>query len=161
MPIEFKCSHCLSTLRVADEHLGKHARCPNCQTLNRVQPEGPPPAVAETLPSHPTDLPFSEVDKNPFVSPHPHAPLGRTPGYGRPKPHRGAIVLTLGIMSLICCNPLLILGIMAWVMGRNDLIEMKQGVMDRSGEGMTRAGMILGIVMTVVGVLYIASVLFG
>ena len=36
MAIEFECSGCSSTLRVPDEHSGKHARCPKCSTVNTI-----------------------------------------------------------------------------------------------------------------------------
>src|SRR5438552_1150288 len=64
----------------------------------------------------------------------------------RPKyvaPHRGAAVLTLGILGLCVC---LVCGIIAWVMGNTDLRAMREGRMDRSGEGMTNAGRICGMV---------------
>ena len=64
-------------------------------------------------------------------------------GSGYTMPHRGAIVLTLGILGVLICG---ILGIPAWVMGSSDLNDMKAGRMDPSGYGMTQAGMILGIV---------------
>ncbi len=62
-------------------------------------------------------------------------------------PHRAGTVLTLGILSLVCLP--IIFGPLAWTMGNNDLKEMKAGRMDRSGEGMTRAGKICGIIATV------------
>jgi predicted Zn finger-like uncharacterized protein len=66
------------------------------------------------------------------------------------EPDRGATVLTLGIISLACltisCFPVgLLLGLIAWIMGQNDLRKMKRGDMDSNGEGMTRAGWICGI----------------
>src|SRR5262249_21175723 len=59
------------------------------------------------------------------------------------EPDRGATVLTLGIISLACltisCFPVgLLLGLIAWIMGQNDLRKMKRGDMDSNGEGMTR-----------------------
>ena len=51
---------------------------------------------------------------------------------------------------MVPCAPL---GIFAWVMGGNDLAEMRRGQMDRSGEGLTQAGRILGIVSTVLMIL--------
>lgn len=59
------------------------------------------------------------------------------------KPHRGPMLLTFGILGLLCC---LIFGILAWVMGQADLKEMAEGRMDPSGEGLTKAGKILGMV---------------
>jgi xanthosine utilization system XapX-like protein len=61
------------------------------------------------------------------------------------QPHRASVVLVLGILSLIACAPL---GIVAWVMGRNDLTAMRSGRMDRSGESLTGLGQILGIIGT-------------
>lgn len=62
------------------------------------------------------------------------------------KPHRGGAVLALGILGLIVC---LICGIIAWVMGNEDLKQMDAGLMDPSGRGLTQAGRILGIVSVV------------
>jgi hypothetical protein len=78
-------------------------------------------------------------------------------------PHRGPLVLVLGIISIVaapavmCCYflgpvvPLvgLGLGIPAWVLGRRDLERMKQGTMDPEGEGVTQGGMICGIIGTI------------
>jgi uncharacterized membrane protein YidH (DUF202 family) len=67
------------------------------------------------------------------------------------RPHRGVMILVLGILGLVLC---VICGIVAWVMGASDLKEMDAGRMDASGRGYTKAGMILGIVgvaLTVVG----------
>jgi len=60
-------------------------------------------------------------------------------------------VLVLGILSLVGCN-CFILGIIAWAMAVNDLRDMKAGVMDPSGEGMTTTGKVLGIVSVVLAV---------
>jgi hypothetical protein len=71
------------------------------------------------------------------------------------KPHRGTLILVLGILGIVLCGPL---GIAAWVMGNNDLKEMDAGLMDPSGRSNTNAGRICGIIATV---LLILSVLFG
>lgn len=67
---------------------------------------------------------------------------------GRPAllPHRGTLVLVFGILSLVLCQPL---GIAAWIMGNNDLRAMREGRMDPSGESVTNAGKICGIIGTV------------
>lgn len=62
------------------------------------------------------------------------------------KAHRGGAVLALGILGLVVC---FILGVIAWVMGNNDLREMDVGVMDPAGRSMTQAGRICGIVSVV------------
>ncbi len=67
------------------------------------------------------------------------------------RPHRGGTILTLGILGLLCCVPL---ALAAWLMGSSDLNEINAGRMDRAGYGTTQAGMICGIIGTVVGVLW-------
>jgi hypothetical protein len=58
-------------------------------------------------------------------------------------PHRGGTVLTLGILGLVIC---FVCGIIAVVMGGSDLRAMREGRMDPSGEGSTKAGYVCGIV---------------
>ena len=73
------------------------------------------------------------------------------PSYGTPagmQPHRGTVILVLGILSIVVC---FICGIVAWVMGNNDMRAINAGTMDPSGRGLTNAGRILGIVGTVLG----------
>ncbi len=63
------------------------------------------------------------------------------------------MILTFGILGLLCCG---LFGIAAAIMGTNDLKEMAAGRMDRSGEGLTRVGQILGFVaigLWIVGVI--------
>jgi len=73
-------------------------------------------------------------------------------GAGLPlKPHRGVAILVLGILGIVVC---FICGIIAWVMGNNDLREMAAGIMDPSGRGMTQAGKIcgmIGVILAIVG----------
>ena len=66
------------------------------------------------------------------------------------KPHRGVLILVLGIVSIVMgCG--FLTGIPAWVMGNNDLKEMDQGIMDPSGRGMTQGGRIIGMIVTILG----------
>ena len=62
------------------------------------------------------------------------------------KPHRGTLILVLGILGLVVCGPL---GIVAWVMGSGDLKEIDAGTMDPAGRGTTQAGKICGIIATI------------
>ena len=57
--------------------------------------------------------------------------------------HRGGVILALGILGLVCC---FICGIIAWIMGNNDLRDMDTGRRDSSGRGLTQAGKICGII---------------
>jgi len=66
------------------------------------------------------------------------------------KPHRGGMILAFGIIGLVCC---IIFAILAWVMGNGDLKEMAAGRMDRTGEGMTKAGKILGMIACILAII--------
>ena len=164
MPIEFKCKSCSTTLRVPEEHRGKQAKCPKCQTLNLVQadsfqaaPLGSGDMFAGAASPKETLSSGALPSTNPFqAGPSSSLPLGRAAGRAYQIAHRGPLVLTLGIVSLVC-NVLLIPGILAWVFGKSDLKQMQLGQMDPEGRGMTQAGMILGIISTaLVGLVLLA-----
>jgi len=53
------------------------------------------------------------------------------------KPHRGPVILAFGILGLVVCQ---LFGVAAWVMGDNDLKEMRRGYMDPSGRDLTQTG---------------------
>ena len=70
------------------------------------------------------------------------------------KPHRATLILVLGVLSLILCQPL---GVVAWLLGSADLKQMAAGAMDPSGKDLTNIGRILGIIATVLFVLAIVG----
>ncbi len=76
------------------------------------------------------------------------------------RPHRGTMILVLGILALVFdlgCGLGWILGIFSWVMGNTDLREMDAGRMDPSGRGLTQAGKICGMVsigLAIIGILF-------
>ena len=74
------------------------------------------------------------------------------------QPHRGTMVLILGILSLVCCG---LLGPVAWIMGNGDLKAMKEGRMDPAGQGTTQAGMVCGIIGTILVVIVIIMYAIG
>ena len=76
-----------------------------------------------------------------------HQPLGSTRGQRNLQPHRGSLVLTLGILGIVF-NVCGIPGILAWIFGSSDLKQIKAGTMDPEGEGLTKAGYICGIIGT-------------
>jgi len=63
------------------------------------------------------------------------------------KPHRGGVILTLGLVGLFVCGPLCLA---AWVMGSSDLREMDAGMMDPSGRSTTSSGRNVGMLGTIV-----------
>jgi len=72
----------------------------------------------------------------------PPSQFGTAPG--GLEPHRGTLILVLGILSLVLCS--FFTGIPAWIMGKGDLAKIKEGMMDPEGEGSTKAGMICCII---------------
>jgi hypothetical protein len=152
MPIEMPCSGCGQLLRVADEHAGKMASCPKCGRVTTV----PLPDVAGRAAAQQTAAsweplatanPFAgrpEQVTNPYAAPATAFPQQ----FGDLQPHRGGLILTLGILGILCCLPL---GIVAWVLGSQDLKSIRAGKMDPSGQGLTQAGMVVGIVATILG----------
>lgn len=68
-------------------------------------------------------------------------------------PHRGGLILGLGIASFFTCC--IFLGIASWVMGNEDVREMDAGRMDPEGRDLTQAGRIMGIVSVVIQAAFI------
>jgi hypothetical protein len=56
--------------------------------------------------------------------------------------HRGGTILAMGLLGLLCCA---FLAPLAVVLGALDLQAMSQGRMDSEGQGLTLAGLILGV----------------
>jgi len=66
------------------------------------------------------------------------------------KPHRGVLVLVLGIVSIVF--PLFgILGGITWYLANQDLPEIDAGLMDPTGRGMVVAGKVCGIIGFILG----------
>lgn len=173
MPIQISCPSCKGAVRVPEDLLGMRVQCPRCQAtfVSELAEDTPPvaPLNAESSDQAGTPAPKPGPRRAPKTDEYDEYDdydEGRQ-RYGRP--HRGAAILTLGILSLVMMFPMMLcgpfglfaapLGIVAWIMGGNDLAEMRRGGMDRSGEGLTQAGRILGIVSTVLMIL--GCVIYG
>ncbi len=61
------------------------------------------------------------------------------------EPHRGALILGLGLAGLLVTCPLL--SVMAWMLGNRDVRKMRDGTMDPTGMGMTEAGRVVGMLL--------------
>lgn len=150
MPLTIECPQCSRKVKVPETLLGQRVKCPMCGVEFEAQenpsasvlPAGsppPPPPVPEPSYEAPRRDPL-DYDED----------LGYAPE--RRRPHRGATVLTLGILGVCtACCPLAgwVLGGCAMSMGNADLYEMAKGRMDREGRGITQAGRILGIIAVV------------
>jgi ABC-type Fe3+ transport system permease subunit len=78
--------------------------------------------------------------------PPPEGPYGQQPPYGgQPAPNHGSATtaLVLGILSLVVCGPL---GIPAYIIGKRAEREVKMSQGQLSGEGLAKAGWIMGLI---------------
>ena len=171
MSSQTSCPDCGRVLRVPDDLQGQRVRCPSCEhVFTAAAPEAPPPIAPrnDDLPlrydsyreraerdarrgddaprPRPGRLPLDDEDDDDFDV---------RPRRSRYAPHRGGTVLAVGIVSLVTilmvCPLCGFIGISAWVMGRNDLREMREGRMDPAGRGSTQAGYVMGIIATGLG----------
>lgn len=123
MPIEFHCPHCDKLLKTQDDKAGWQVNCPGCGgPLTVPNPGGV--AVEAAAVDPPAPRPAAHHDAN-------------------PQRHRGELILVFGILSWFVCP---IFGIVAWVMGNQDLAAMAAGQMDPSGRGLTQAGRIISMI---------------
>jgi Domain of unknown function (DUF4190) len=86
---------------------------------------------------------------------------GGYPGAGAPASNNGKAVtaLVVGIVSVILslscfCSPLGLIGIVSIVLGRSAQREIQGSGGTQSGDGMARAGFILGIIATAIGAIF-------
>lgn len=151
MPDIVACPSCGGKLRIADVLLGQRVRCPACNQTFHSAAE-PPPAEPRRSPSRWGDEISSEWD-----IPDLRLRMPRRDA----EPHRGTLVLVLGILSLVTVmmyflSPIgLIMGLFAWIMGQKDMRKIKSGHMDEEGRGTTQAGWICGIIGTVLNGLWV------
>ena len=147
MAIQFPCTHCKTILRIEERHIGKQARCPQCQTLNLVM---------ENM-QFPENESEREAPTTPILNPYStDSPTTSSTSTRNQQPHRAGLILALGIASL-ACNFCFIPGILAWILGKQDMRKMDQGVMDSEGRAMTQVGMIMGMVITLLCILSMAA----
>lgn len=78
--------------------------------------------------------------------------------HGHLKPHRGTLILVLGILGFFVC---FICGIVAWVMGNDDIRQMDAGQMDPAGRDLTQAGRVIGMIVVILNVVaLVVAILF-
>ncbi len=153
------CPSCQRKLQVPESLLGQDVQCPTCGATFVASAGG------QTAPAG-TSAPPAPAPREP--APERRPPKRAAADYeedvetDRPRrrrrdllPHRGGMILAFGIISLVACA---FFGPFAWVMGNNDLAEIRAGRMDPEGEGLTQAGRICGIIGTI---MLIVSFLFG
>ena len=135
----------------------------DCQVAEK--PSGPWRGAAELFPALPSMKPMpvaaapptihtwlpptnAQDETAPFAvsSYAPLTPGSRSTAGQYVAPHRAGLILILGLLGFAINCP--IFCVMAWVMGSGDLREMRAGRMDKSGEGLTQVGRVLGMILS-------------
>jgi hypothetical protein len=174
MPETISCPQCRRPLNVPAELIGQLVKCPACATTFRADLPGAPPPRRAVQPE-PAYPPEERRGRRAGDYDRPSRRYEEDEDYGRGRrpsrtdsldfgpvgrPHRGGLILTLGILSLVLgCCPLAgwILGGYALSMANQDLVAMASRRMDRSGQGLTQAGKVCGIIGLVLATLSFAA----
>jgi hypothetical protein len=69
--------------------------------------------------------------------------------FSRLEPHRGQMIMILGILSIVVAQ--IILGPITWILANGDLKKMDEGVMDPAGRDNTKLGKTCAIIGTCIG----------
>lgn len=160
------CPKCQRQLQIPENFFGQLVQCPDCQHQFQAGPaaSGLQPGAPLASPPRPHIPPDDDTeredeprrrrravddddDDDDFRMPRSRHHL---------TPHRAVVVLVLGILS-ICCVGAPVTGIIAWILGNNDLKEMDSGRMDPEGRGQTQTGKVLGMVSTILFALLIGG----
>jgi predicted Zn finger-like uncharacterized protein len=162
MPSVIACPSCQKQLKVPDELIGRPVKCPGCkETFTAQSPSTPPPAQEEVV-----EKPRKKAAPLPEEEEEPRRPArrrdeddeeddrpSRRRGSGtRMQPHRGVLMLILGLVAalgFLISLPTAPLGPFVWWMANNDLKEIDAGRMDPEGRQNTQIGKICGIIATV------------
>lgn len=75
-----------------------------------------------------------------------------------PESSQASTALVLSIVGLVCCQ---VLGIVAWIMAKNELEGIKAGRRNPANEGTATAARIIGIITTVLLGLGIIALIIG
>ncbi|MFC5178891.1 DUF4190 domain-containing protein [Nocardioides taihuensis] len=118
----------------------------------------PPPPPAQPGGSGPAAPQYSSTYREAYGQPHGDLPAGYVPpaygsgpGVGAPQNHGSATTaLVLGLLSFLCCG---LLGIPAYIIGRRADREIAASGGRLTGEGLAKAGWILGLISIVLMIL--------
>ena len=159
------CPNCKRQLQIPENYLGQLVQCPDCShQFEAVAPasavQSVPPKTSGPAPEA-KPRPSEEADEDSGDTRRRRRPMDDEDDFDDVRlsrrrqhlqPHRGAVVLILGILG-ICCIGAPVTGIIAWILGAMDLKEMDAGRMDPSGRGQTQTGKILGMVSVILLIL--------
>ena len=144
--MKVSCSNCGQHLEVPSEYQDHTIECPTCKKSMALQSS--------------------------------EQPATQTPASASQGSNRSILILVLGILSIVIVLPNMFCmffapflplalgcGIAAWIMGKKEIAKIEMGQTDIRARGLTKAGMICGIIGTITsafcGVLVIIIILFN
>ena len=147
MAIQIPCPECSRLLSVDELHAGMQARCPACECVFTIPHQN-------SLDDFPSET--STQATNPFAPSTASVAWDQAGStevdYQNLLPHRGNLVLVMGILSwFLCC----VFGIVAWYLGSQDIKQMNAGSMDPSGLTLTKAGYWIGVCSVLLNLLFV------
>jgi hypothetical protein len=166
------CPACQRKLQVPESFFGQTVQCPQCAHQFNAEPHVEKVTVGPTASAAPAPQPRTRAAWDDDDRPVRRRPYDDDEDdddyddYGARRrrheaPHRGGLILALGLIGLVGGMSLLglpfVLGPVAWILGNSDMREINEGRMDQSGEGLVQAGRVLGIISTVFLVLTAAT----
>jgi hypothetical protein len=159
MPEVLTCPSCQRKLQVPEALLGQDVQCPTCGATFAAQADGSvpiqrppreePPLEEAPLDDRPSSRALTRSSRHDDYDDRPSRPRKRR--RSSYEPHRGSLIMVLGILSLIPVMGMpLILGPIAWILGNSDLAAIRAGRMDPEGESQTATGRMMGMIGTLV-----------
>jgi hypothetical protein len=133
----------------------------------KVPPSRPPAGKSQSagLPLRLCPACGSQLDRGVLRCTHCGESLGDDDDHPWPyrdcEPHRGGMILALGIISIVLVTTCVLsiiglpMGISAWAMGQSDLRKMRAGRMDPDGMRTTESGRVCAIIGTVLNALVV------
>ena len=144
-------------MTVEDQHTGRDAICVNCHQTITIPSKPYDPSQIPVAPASAQmgSIPSSVFPPSPGYDP---SQIGGQSGLWF-KPHRGGLILALGISCLVCvccCGCVSwLFGLLALIMGSSDLADMRSGKMDPSGKGVTQVGIVLAAAAMAMSALFL------
>jgi hypothetical protein len=170
MPSTIECPLCKKTLNAPEGGDGQQVRCPACYGVFTLDA---PAGVSAAPVNQPTS---AEANRRRQALQDEAEARRRRDRYRedddaydgfddirdrqRPvAPHRGGLIQTLGILSIVfCCIPFVggILGLLGFIFGQSDMAAIDAGRMDRAGRSITQGGRTCAIIGLVLSIAFLA-----
>jgi hypothetical protein len=144
---------------IPEEFEGRKVRCSDCSNVFTAEKGKPSSTKKDSVPKREEVVEGAEAAAD--------EPAKKTKPSGKLEPHRGMLILGLGIGSIVLPIVLqfwligAVPAILAWMWGKKDLKKMDDGEMDPEGRQYTNIGKILGLVGIIINALGLLAICAG